>query len=115
MLQLHGLPGEQAQDEVQDLGGQLGRAHPELHSYRDQQGAGGDHGAEPAGGRDRVGPGGPQAIHGREGDPRTNGLNPYSENSTCLLCFQWFQVFDHIPTSPWGNYMFSDFNLKSGT
>ena len=42
-LQLHGLPGQQAQDEVQDVGGELGGAHPELHRHRDQRGAGGDH------------------------------------------------------------------------
>ena len=34
LIELHGLPGEQAQDEVQDLGGELGRPHPHLHSYR---------------------------------------------------------------------------------
>ena len=65
MLQLHGLPGEQAQDEVQDLGGQLRCPHPELHRDCDQQGAGRDHGAEPARGWDSVGPGGSETLHGR--------------------------------------------------
>jgi len=66
MLELHGLPGEQAQDEVQDLGGQLGCAHPELHGDSDQQGTSSDHGAEPDGGRDRISTGRSQTLHGRE-------------------------------------------------
>ena len=74
MLQLHGLPGEQAQDEVQDVGGELGGAHPELDCHRDQQGAGRHHGAEPVRGRDSVCPRGPQTLHGRESNPRACDL-----------------------------------------